>query len=112
MVIQYPYSLEVYEKPVSTYNDQTGDWTNLKGEWVFHSICRDEKGGSGSYISGSYILTVDGQETSYDYLVQLPKNTAEIKPGTKVRVKDGETIRLESTVIRFSSDQLHCRLWL
>lgn len=107
MIKQYPYVLEVFTSGESTYNEQTGEWIIEEGEWVEHSKCRDEVSSSGGQV-----VTTDGEVYSYTWIVLMPKGVAEIKPGTKVRVMDGDDMRLEANAIRFSSDQLHCRLWL
>lgn len=107
MVRQYPYKLEVLEITEGTYNEQTGTWTEEKQEWVTHSSCRDQVASSGSRIA-----TTDGEMYEYKWIVFMPKGVEEIEPGIIVRVTNGSEVRLEARAVRFSSEQLHCRLWL
>lgn len=92
-----------FSSGLSSYNEQLGIWAIRTTQWKDHSECRDEMSSSGDKIT-----TTDGEVYAYQWLVLMPKGTAKIEPGTDVRI-DG---RLSGKVIRFSSDQLHCRLWL
>ena len=103
MIEQYPYQLEVLNRTAASYDYQSGNWDVGTEEWGDHSECRDEMSSSGDKIT-----TTDGEVYAYQWLVLMPKGTAKLEQGTEVRI-DG---RLSGKVIRFSSDQLHCRLWL
>lgn len=107
MVTQYPYNLEVEMTKESTYNEQTGTWSEESKWWKLHSECRDEMSSSGTKV-----LTIDGEQYEYSWVIFMPKSSKVILPGTKVRVKDGDKVRVEARAIRFSNDQLHSRLWL
>lgn len=106
MIIQYPYTLSIFKKVDGTYNETTGSWTSGSENWTDHSDCRDEINNSGAKIA-----TTDGEVYAYRWIILLPKGTAKIEPGTSVKVT-GDGVRLLGKVIRFSSDQLHCRLWV
>jgi len=104
----YPYQLEVFVSGESVYNEDTGEWEVSESKWTVWSKCRDEVAGSGAKIN-----TEDGEVYEYGWMVYCPKNTPKIDKGTKVRVTDSEgNLRAEKSVIRFSKDQLHCRIWL
>lgn len=107
MVTQYPYELLVYEEDEATYNEQYGKWSNESGNWESYGACRDEKSSSGSHV-----ITVDGEVYDYSWIIFLPKGAEEVLKGSRVKVMDGNETRLKGRVIRFSSDQLHCRIWL
>lgn len=107
MVKQYPYTLYVYSNAGTTYNENTGEWTIGEPTWTKFSKCRDEIGGGGK------ITTADGEVYNYGAVVYMPKGTEGIKNGDRIKVLDeaGNT-RLESSVQRFTKDQLHSRLWV
>lgn len=108
MVKQYPYILRVLRKSDATHDPDTGEWSTGDGMFRFHAKCRDEKSSSGDRV-----ITVDGEVYNYNWIVYMPKGTHNIPIGATVRVVDvKENIRLEAKALRFSKDQLHCRLWL
>lgn len=88
----------------------TGIFSDVEGEWVEVSACRDE-----SFVMGGgnrMITSTDGQAITTSSLIQLPLTCPTLKEGALVRVMDGETVRIEGRVLRFSRDQLHCRTWV
>lgn len=105
---QYPYQLEVFVSGESVYNEVTGEWEVSVSEWISWSKCRDEVAGSGAKIN-----TEDGEVYEYGWTIYCPKNTPRIEKGTLLRVRNsGGLIRAQKNVIRFSEEQLHCRIWL
>lgn len=105
---QFPYTLHVFHKSESTYNEADGSWTPGSEEWVVISKCRDEGNGGGNRI-----VTTDGEVYVFGAVIYLPKNSLPIELGARVRVldKDGNT-RLEGDNKLFKKEQLHARLWL
>lgn len=106
MVRQYPYTLELLQKTKSVFDESTASWIESTEEWVEVSKCRDETGGGGK------VTTQDGEIYSFSSIVQLPKGTDGIKSGDRIRVIQGGNVRFEASVVRFSKDQLHSRLWV
>jgi len=109
MVTQYPYKLEEYQVGDSVLGT-TGEFSDVVGEWVEISSCRDESfvmGGGNKMITAS-----DGQAITTSSLIQLPLTCPNLHDGALVRVMDGEVVRLEGKVLRFLRDQLHCRTWV
>jgi len=107
-VRQYPYTLFVFQESESIFDPTTGEWTEGVAEWKPWGKCRDEVAGSGAKIN-----TEDGQVYEYGWTVYAPKTTPKITQGTKVKVLDLEgNVRAEKTVLRFSKEQMHVRLWL
>jgi|SRR5215217_5612852 len=105
MVRQYPYILQVMTTTPGSFNTD-GDPVEPVSDYVTHAKCRDEAN------SGAKQINVDGTSHIFQALIQLPKGTAEVKVGTRVRVVQGTDIRLLGTVKSFRSDQLHCRIWV
>lgn len=106
MVKQYPYELYVFTAGESVFDEATGEWVANPETWNFKSKCRDEAG------TGRKITTPDGEAYTYGTLVQLPKGTDGIKSGDRIRVMNGSQVRFEGSVVRFSKDQLHSRIWV
>lgn len=111
MVVQYPHFLFVQDLEGESYQDANGNWVTDEPTWKFHSKCREETNGKGSYIN-----TVDGQHIMFSSLVQLPKKTEGVNEGRKVLISDNysttERIRLKGLVLKYDYGQLHCRLWV
>lgn len=108
MVAQYPYNLKVFLQGEAVYNEDTAEWESGTEGWNDWGKCRDEIGGSGAKIN-----TEDGEVYEYGWIVYMPLNTQRITKGTKVQVVDKDGfVRAEKSVLRFSKDQFHCRLWL
>lgn len=109
MVVQYPYQLEECQVPDSVLGT-TGEFSDVEAEWVAISKCRDESsvGGGGNRL----IQSAGGEAVTSSSLIQLPLTCPILKVGTLVRVLDGEVIRLEGKVLKFSKDQMHCRTWV
>lgn len=109
MVTQYPYKLEEYQVADSVLGT-TGEFSDVVGEWVEISSCRDE-----SFVMGGgnrMITAADGQAITTSSLIQLPLTCPTLHEGALVRVMNGDVVRLEGKVLRFSRDQLHCRTWV
>jgi len=90
---QYPHVLQV---------------KNSQGQWEDFSICRDQPNDKGAVIQV-------GEGTFYQFrsIVFMAVGVENLLTGQDVRVIDinGKT-RLDTEVRRFSSDNLHCRLWV
>lgn len=106
MVKQYPYTLKVFEEQEAQFNQETAQWESNIGIWKEWSLCRDETAG------GTKIMLQDGEQYQYSSIIYLPFGVPHIEKGTKIQVWNGDFLRLESNVIRFSNDQLHSRIWV
>lgn len=104
---QYPYILKALIHKEATRDEETGDWIPATSDWVEIGKCRDEINGSGRKVT-----TEDGETYEYSWMVYAPKNTRRLEKGTPIQVVDGCYVRAEKEVLRFSQDQLHCRIWL
>ena len=107
MVRQYPYNLFVYSLAESTYDEATGNYSNpSEPEWKPYGKCRDEVNSSGRKAT-----TTDGEVYDYSWIIYCPLFVSDINKGVKVRIiDDSGNIRAEKEIIRFSRDQLHCRI--
>lgn len=107
-VKQFPYTLWVFKKSESTYNENDGTWSNGSEEWVNVSKCRDEGNGGGSSI-----VTEDSEVYIFNAVVYLPKNCPKVSLGELVKVldQDGNT-RIQGNNKLHKNEQLHSRLWL
>lgn len=105
MVI-YPYDLYVFVDSDSVFNQETGEFSSTDGEWVFKSKCRDENG-NGRSVKGE-----DGETFVYNSLIQLPQGVQGINSGDRIMVKDGDFVRFEGHVSKFTKDRLHSRIWV
>jgi hypothetical protein len=104
MVKQYPYLLQVFVQADATM-DNNGNWIPGTQSWVDVCECRDESG------SGKRITLTDGSVYEYNALIQCPV-IDQIKPGTMIRVIDGNVIRVEKAVVYSRKDQMHTRIWV
>lgn len=113
---QYPHYLYVRATDIDSTQDSNGDWVdqtevNASGETAtFHSMCREETNGAGSEVQ-----TAGGIFHKFSSLIQLPKGTPKIQDGSPVIISNDEAmtdIRIRGSVLKFSADQLHCRLWV
>lgn len=104
---QYPYLLKVLHEEEAVFDQDTAQWIEGQKEWKEFGKCRDEINGSGANIT-----LQDGQKYIFSAVIYSPKNIPEIKKGSKVQVWDGNSLRLEGDVVRFSKEQLHTRIWL
>lgn len=107
MVIQYPYTLKVFQETETEFDENTGEWSPGRSEWVDFGKCRDEINGGGSRIT-----TADGENYVYSAVIYCPKTTPKIGNGAKVEVWDGEEKRMSGNVVRFGKGQLNARIWL
>ncbi len=87
--------------------DENGFAMEAQTDWKFHSICREIPAGSGAIVSNE-----SGKHIAYSSKVVMPLGTKPIPANTKIKIIRGEQVVLVGTVIRFSSKQLHCRLWV
>jgi len=108
MVTQYPHTIE-FIKISEGARDSEGDWKPGKTK-AKTKPCRAEPatGNTGN----SYISAANGERINYNWLVYLPLPVDTIKPGVKVRVKNGSEVLLHDTIKRFSRGQLNARIWL
>lgn len=105
MVRQYPYTLQ--QQIVSGGGkDDNGNYTAPSNNWVDICYCRDEHG------NGKKVTLTDGNSYEYSFLIQLPRGTEPLAPGTKVRVMDNNEVRAIGDVVHSRKDQLHSRIWV
>lgn len=105
----YPYVLYLISNSV-IQDEETGETSVNPNPEMFISQCRDQVNGSGKLIQGS-----DGDTITYNSIIHLPKNTSPIEVGKQVIIYQDKTkgvIRAKGTVLRFSSDSMHCRIWV
>ncbi len=106
---QYPHYLFQVVASEST-QDENGNFTNSEISLVFVGRCREETAGKGAELH-----TGGGTFMKYSSLIQLPRGTSYIKEGAEVLVcndREGESIRIKGSVLKFDQGQLHSRLWL
>lgn len=106
MIKQYPYDLYIMQTTAGG-RDENGFPIPSTEQWVFHSKCRDIPAGAGNIVA-----TESGEALKYASKVVMPIGTPEISANTKIKVIEGANTRLVGHVIRFSTAQLHCRLWV
>ncbi len=87
--------------------DEDGFPIPVTEDWFFHSKCREIPAGAGNVTA-----TESGDVINYASKVVMPLGTAEIKANTKIQVQENGKVIITGNVIRFSSKQLHCRLWV
>lgn len=103
---QYPYDLYMMQV-TSGGRDENGFPIPSTEQWVFHSKCRDIPAGAGNIVA-----TESGEVSKYASKVVMPVGTPEISTNAKIKVLDKGKTRLVGFVLRFSTTQLHCRLWV
>lgn len=105
-LFQYDYDLE---KLVISGGGKDSDGYPIptSQNWVFHSKCRDEPNGKAQYI-----MVADGSRYQYAAIILCPEGTSELKDGTRIRVKKGQKIRLDSTVKNSDESNFHTRIWV
>lgn len=107
MVKQYPYTLKVWQEGEATFDQNTAEWLPAVAQWVEVGKCRDEINGGGGKITKT-----DGEAYTYTAVIYLPKHTEKVNQGAKIQVWDGNELRMEAIVQRFSKEQLHARIWV
>lgn len=105
--MQYPHKLLIETLPVLETNEQGYQVAVGEAEWEEISVCRDEPNSSSRQTTNK-----DGIAISFSSLIQTPKSVNVIEVGTKVRVMQGEWMRLEGGVKRFDKGSFHCRIWV
>lgn len=106
MVKQYPHILRLMEGAESTYDEVTGIHTSgTLQEGADSYPCREEPNSYGRRIG------IDGQLVDYSSMVFLPLDSPDLIPGVKFRVYQGDSIRFQGEVKRFSRGQLNCKVW-
>lgn len=112
MSTQYPHKLQ-YIASNESIKDANGNWVtpSSSGTWSAASSlsndCREEPENSGN----SKVI-VDGKEVIYTSMVYARKEVIDLKRGDKVRIMHNGSVKLESTVKRFSREKFHCLIWL
>lgn len=109
--MQYPHALYVKHIPESQQDPVTGEWTEAAHEWRFFFSCREEPSSGGSVVNSP-----DGRSVVYVSDVYLPRSAGRLQEGTEVAVRESKTegsaVRVSGRVLRYSVNQLNCRLWL
>jgi len=108
MTPQYPYILFFYQPGSPGGQDVSGNWIpQSEGQWIEAGKCRDS-----ATSKGSSEQMTDGIANLYDFLIQMPPKTTIVPVGTKIRVKQGDVIRMEGNVQRLYVGQLHTKVWV
>ena len=103
---QYPHKLYI-EVESQGGTDDNGFPLPSSKEWVFHCECRESPEGSGNIIA-----TESGEATSYKSVIVAPLGVDPIATNTKVKVEFQDGTFIVSNVIRFTTRNLHVRLWV
>lgn len=103
---QYPHKLYT-ETETGGGTDENGFPIPSTKEWVFHCMCRESPAGSSNIIS-----TESGEATSFSSVIVAPLGTEPIKTNTKVKIEFTDGTAITSKVIRFTTRNLHVRLWI
>ncbi len=106
MVIQYPYDLFYKHEGKAEYDPITGDFKEQEKKWISVGKCRDE------ITPETEIIGNDGIAFKSSGVIYCPLGTREIPKGSTVKVVDGNSIRLLTSVKTFRKDQLHIRIWV
>lgn len=107
MIIQYPYTLKVFQETESVFDQYSGEWVQGTAEWIELGKCRDEINGSGARVT-----TQDGENYVYSAVIYTPLTTPTINNGAKIEVWNGDEKRMEGNVVRFGKGQLNIRIWV
>lgn len=95
----------------STYDENTGNWTNVGSPVNVQSDCRYEPNdGNGS------VVTEDGERIDFSGTVFLPLVTFELKKGMAVQVtvkrENRSDIIINEKIKRFFPHQMNTEIWL
>lgn len=85
--------------------NENGDWVSNGEGWKDVGVCRDE-------ASESKINTVDNEVYIVSAIIYAPLSTPNVDRGTKIRVVNGDEVRLEKELVRFEKSQMHVRIWI
>lgn len=107
MVAQYPHWLQVKALGFSV-KDSHGNYVEVKESWETLGECRYQVNGTGRQLR-----TEDGQSVVYGGVVYAPISMSRtLGRGELLRVFLDQRLVGEGSVLRFSRDGLHCRIWL
>lgn len=109
MVTQYPHYLFAVTTAEAT-QDERGYWSTPSQQITLLSMCREETNGAGQEV-----VTADGRYHKFSSLIQIPYGNLAVSEGTEVIVandREGASIRIQGTTLKFDKGQLHSRLWL
>lgn len=108
-VRQYPHYLFAVSSGASQ-QDALGDWSDSPQTIQPLGACREETNGRGEEIQ-----IAGGTYRRFSSIVYLPKGATNLPEGTEIIVcndPEGKSVRIRAIVLKFSSDQLHSRIWL
>lgn len=110
MSMQYPHHL--FKLVVSgSIQDADGNWSTPGSSYVYHSECREETNGKGSFING-----IDGKAVVFSSTVYLPGYADRIAEGTEVIVSESKDVagftRAKGKVLNCDKTRLSGRVWL
>ena len=112
MSIQYPHKL-LFIAAGEPYQDGNGNWVNpsQSDSWQdaspFDTDCREEP-----EDGGKSTVVVDGVNVEFTSMVYAMSAVANLKRGDRVRITYNGSIKLETTVKRFSREHFHCLIWV
>jgi len=105
-MVKYPHTLTVYI-PGTTTRESDGDYVAANATTTTY-FCREEPNGGGASITLS-----GGEFYRHTSMIYLPPSTPALDTGLEVEVTDINGVtRVKGTIMRFSKDTKHCRLWL
>ncbi|MEN0095898.1 MAG: hypothetical protein AAGB30_10985 [Pedobacter sp.] len=108
MIRQYPDIIfyPSYEGE-SEYDQASGTWVTSGGPGTSSIGCRAELNSKGEMV-----LSNDGTELAYTFIVYLPAGSPGFEFGQEVYVVDQSGSKFTGTVKLFKRGQLNARLWL
>ncbi|RZJ88732.1 MAG: hypothetical protein EOO20_12840 [Chryseobacterium sp.] len=92
----------------SAEKDENGDWTGGSNQiQVNYPKCREQPNSKGSYVDGP-----DGKKIEFSSLVFVNGKIENVPVGSVIEVFDGTKSILNGTVLKFSSNVYHSRIWV
>jgi hypothetical protein len=109
MIIQYPHILK-YDTVAGGYEqvDENGDTVIVPGSISTVEIkCRFEPN-----ADGERILSADGEQLDFGWIVYMPLDQVEVLPGTAIKGFNDDLLIAQGEVKRFNRGQLNARAWV
>ncbi|WP_316851162.1 hypothetical protein [Pedobacter agri] len=106
--IQYPNTLKVSYLAGAALKDENGDWIGGNTpEVIIYPESREQPNSKGAYVNGP-----DGKKIEFSSLIFVKGKIDGVPVGSSVEVFDGDHSILKGTVLKFSSNVFHSRIWV
>ncbi|WP_131535461.1 hypothetical protein [Pedobacter nototheniae] len=106
--VQYPHQLKVTYQEGESVKDSNGNWVNSSIPVEIENIrCRIQPNSKGTVITG-----VDGNKIVFDAIIYVEGRLETIPYEAKVEVFENDELILNTTLLRFSRDSFHSRIWV